>query len=119
MGSTHTHTHRPDTTRADVEFASPDVHYLSSITVSYGKVFAMFVKSPTKVGAVQGGRVGVSVGSGGARRAGSGAGAAVARCVAHPHVPPPLLPSHLPPPPQMFAEDEAALRAIRASFYTV
>lgn len=34
---------------ADVEFASPDVHYLSSITVNAGKVYAMFVKSPEKV----------------------------------------------------------------------
>ena len=34
---------------ADVEFASPDVHYLSSITVNEGKVYAMFVKSPAKV----------------------------------------------------------------------
>ncbi|KAI7842732.1 hypothetical protein COHA_003661 [Chlorella ohadii] len=33
----------------DVDFASPDVHYLSSITVSSGKVFAMFVKSPARM----------------------------------------------------------------------
>ncbi|PSC75046.1 random slug 5-like [Micractinium conductrix] len=33
----------------DVEFASPDVHYLSSITVNEGKVYAMFVKSPAKM----------------------------------------------------------------------
>lgn len=33
----------------DVDFASPDVHYLASITVSYGKVFAMFVKSPARM----------------------------------------------------------------------
>lgn len=32
----------------DVQVSSPDVTYLSSITVSQGKVFAMFVKSPTK-----------------------------------------------------------------------
>lgn len=37
---------------ADVDFASPDVHYLSSITVSSGKVFAMFVKSPARVSMV-------------------------------------------------------------------
>lgn len=34
---------------ADVEFASPDVHYLSSITVNSGKVYALFVKSPERV----------------------------------------------------------------------
>lgn len=34
-----------------MDFASPDVHYLSSITVSSGKVFAMFVKSPARVSA--------------------------------------------------------------------
>ncbi|EFN59699.1 hypothetical protein CHLNCDRAFT_49502 [Chlorella variabilis] len=51
----------------DVEFASPSQHYLSSITVNAGKVYAMFVKSPEKI----------------------------------------------------FAENEASLRAIRASFRTV
>ena len=34
---------------ADIEFGSPDVHYLCSITVNAGKVYAMFVKSPEKV----------------------------------------------------------------------
>ncbi|KAL4449425.1 hypothetical protein ABPG77_007069 [Micractinium sp. CCAP 211/92] len=33
----------------EVEFASPDVHYLSSITVNSGKVYAMFVKSPERM----------------------------------------------------------------------
>ena len=35
---------------ADVEFASYDNHYLCSITVNAGKVFAMFIKTPEKVG---------------------------------------------------------------------
>ena len=33
----------------DIEFGSPDVHYLCSITVNAGKVYAMFVKSPQRV----------------------------------------------------------------------
>jgi hypothetical protein len=33
----------------DVDFASPNVQYLASITVSAGKVFAMFVKSPARM----------------------------------------------------------------------
>lgn len=32
----------------DVQIESPDVTYLVSVTVKYGKVFALFVKSPTK-----------------------------------------------------------------------
>lgn len=32
----------------DVEIDSADVTYLVSVTVKYGKVFALFVKSPTK-----------------------------------------------------------------------
>eukprot|EP00204_Picochlorum_oklahomense_P004206 CAMPEP_0118797714 /NCGR_PEP_ID=MMETSP1161-20130426/212_1 /TAXON_ID=249345 /ORGANISM="Picochlorum oklahomensis, Strain CCMP2329" /LENGTH=208 /DNA_ID=CAMNT_0006724927 /DNA_START=143 /DNA_END=772 /DNA_ORIENTATION=+ len=32
----------------DVEIDSPDVTYLLSVTVKYGKVFALFVKSPTR-----------------------------------------------------------------------
>jgi hypothetical protein len=39
---------------ADVEFASPTTHYLSSITVNSGKVYAMFVKSPERVSAAHG-----------------------------------------------------------------
>jgi hypothetical protein len=33
----------------DVEIESPDVTYLITVTVKYGKVFALFVKSPTKL----------------------------------------------------------------------
>ena len=32
----------------DVQIDSPDVQYLSVVTVNQGKVFALFVKSPTK-----------------------------------------------------------------------
>jgi hypothetical protein len=32
----------------DIEIDSPDVQYLSSVTVKDGKVYAMFVKSPTR-----------------------------------------------------------------------
>ncbi len=33
----------------DVQIDSPDVQYLATITVNLGKVYAMFVKSPTRV----------------------------------------------------------------------
>ena len=33
----------------DIELDAPDVQYLSSITVNSGKVYAIFVKCPTKV----------------------------------------------------------------------
>ncbi|KAL4855262.1 Phosphatidylinositol transfer protein 3 [Chlorella vulgaris] len=33
----------------DIEFASPDNHYLASITVNAGKVYAMFIKSPERI----------------------------------------------------------------------
>lgn len=33
----------------DIEIDSPDVQYLSSVTVKEGKVYAMFVKSPTRM----------------------------------------------------------------------
>ena len=33
----------------DVEIESPDVTYLITVTVKYGKVFALFVKSPTRL----------------------------------------------------------------------
>jgi hypothetical protein len=39
----------------EVEVDSPDVQYLASITVKDGKVFGMFVKTPTRV---RGGRAG-------------------------------------------------------------
>lgn len=33
----------------DIQIDSPDVTYLITVTVNYGKVFALFVKSPTKL----------------------------------------------------------------------
>jgi hypothetical protein len=48
-------THPPATLRHaaqtyfDVELDSPDVRYLASITVNAGKVYALFVKSPTRL----------------------------------------------------------------------
>lgn len=32
----------------DYDIDSPDYHYLAAVTVSYGKVFALFVRSPTR-----------------------------------------------------------------------
>lgn len=32
----------------DVEIESPDVSYFITVTVKYGKVFALFVKTPTR-----------------------------------------------------------------------
>ena len=33
----------------DIQIDSPDVTYLITVTVNYGKVFALFVKSPTRL----------------------------------------------------------------------
>lgn len=33
----------------DVQIDSPDVQYLATVTVNFGKVYALFVKSPTKL----------------------------------------------------------------------
>ena len=33
----------------DIQIDSPDVQYLATVTVNEGKVYALFVKSPTKV----------------------------------------------------------------------
>ena len=37
----------------DVDLDSPDVHYLSTITVRQGKVYAMFIKSPPRLFAAE------------------------------------------------------------------
>lgn len=33
----------------DIQIDSPDVQYLATVTVDQGKVYALFVKSPTKM----------------------------------------------------------------------
>jgi hypothetical protein len=82
---------------ADIEFASPDNHYLASITVNAGKVYAMFIKSPERV------------------RPGRLTACHLELGRSEPVLPKGFVRVWL----QIFPEAEASLRAIRESFHTI